>query len=183
MSHIQDTIHHLHPSDNGIMPVKLEKAPSQHCTPSSDSVSDIHRGTVWGNNVHGLQRRLGNRQIQLVAIGGSIGTALFVTIGDALRKSGPLSLFLAFLVYNIMLAMVNNCMAEMSTYMPVSGGFIYLASKWLDDAVGFMVGWNFFLYEAIMIPFEITAVTLVLSFWRNDIPPEAVCVACIVIYA
>ncbi|KAF7590985.1 hypothetical protein BBP40_002179 [Aspergillus hancockii] len=183
MPHIEDTIDHLNPSDNGIMPEKPEKAPSQHSTASSDSVSDIHRGTVLGNSVHGLQRRLGNRQIQLVAIGGSIGTALFVTIGDALRKSGPLSLLLAFLVYNIMLAMVNNCMAEMSTYMPVSGGFIYLASKWVDDAVGFMVGWNFFLYEAIMIPFEITAITLVLSFWRNDIPPAAVCVACIVIYA
>ncbi|KAE8148737.1 amino acid permease-domain-containing protein [Aspergillus avenaceus] len=177
---IEDTIHHARPGDPGIMFEKPGKAPSQH---SFDPASDIHRGTVLGDNSHGLQRRLGNRQIQLVAIGGSIGTALFVTIGDALRKAGPGGLFLAFLVYNVMLAFVNNSMAELSTYMPVSGGFIYLASKWVDDAVGFMVGWNFFLYEAIMIPFEITAISMVLSFWRNDIPPAAICVACIVIYA
>ncbi|KAE8385918.1 amino acid permease-domain-containing protein [Aspergillus alliaceus] len=184
MSHLEDTIRHLHPDDTGVIPGKSEKAPSRRLTASSDSALDIQHGTVLGSEVHaGLQRRLGNRQIQLVAIGGSIGTALFVTIGDALRKSGPGSLLLAFSVYNVMLALVNNCMAEMSTYMPVSGGFIYLASKWVDDAVGFMVGWNFFLYEAIMIPFEITAITLVLSFWRNDIPPAAVCIACIVIYA
>ncbi|KAE8312462.1 amino acid permease-domain-containing protein [Aspergillus transmontanensis] len=184
MSHPEDTIHHLHPIDPGLMPEKPEKAPSQHSNLSSELVTDIQRGTILGNDVHaGLQRRLGNRQIQLVAIGGSIGTAIFVTIGDALRKSGPGGLLLAFLIYNVMLAMVNNSMAEMSTYMPVSGGFIYLAGKWVDDALGFMVGWNFFLYEAIMIPFEITAINLVLSFWRNDIPPAAVCVACIVIYA
>ena len=184
MSPLEDTIHHLHSGDPGPMPEKSEKAPYQHSDLSSEHATDIHHGTILGNEVHaGLQRRLGNRQIQLVAIGGSIGTAIFVTIGDALRKSGPGGLLLAFLIYNAMLAMVNNSMAEMSTYMPVSGGFIYMAGKWVDDALGFMVGWNFFLYEAIMIPFEITAINMVLSFWRNDIPPAAVCVACIVIYA
>ncbi|EAU31786.1 conserved hypothetical protein [Aspergillus terreus NIH2624] len=146
--------------------------------------SEISTGHVLGDNdADGLQRRLSQRPIQLISIGGSIGTALFVTIGEALTKAGPAGLLLAYAVYNIMLAMVNNSMAEMATYMPVSGGFIRLASKWVDDAVGFMVGWNFFIYEALLIPFEITAVTLVLSFWRDDIPPEAVCVACIVLYA
>ena len=66
-------------------------------------------------------------------------------------------------------------MAEMSILMPVSGGFIRLAGKWVDDAFGFMAGWNFFFYEALLIPFEITALNLVLSFWRDDIPTAAVC--------
>lgn len=74
-------------------------------------------------------------------------------------------------------------MAEMATLMPVSGGFIRLAGKWVDDAWGFMAGWNFFFYEALLIPFEITALNLVLSFWRDDIPAAAVCAACIVLYA
>ncbi|KNG83840.1 putative amino acid transporter, partial [Aspergillus nomiae NRRL 13137] len=136
MSPLEDTIHHLHSGDPGPMPEKSEKAPYQHSDLSSEHATDIHHGTILGNEVHaGLQRRLGNRQIQLVAIGGSIGTAIFVTIGDALRKSGPGGLLLAFLIYNAMLAMVNNSMAEMSTYMPVSGGFIYMAGKWVDDAL------------------------------------------------
>lgn len=46
-----------------------------------------------------------------------------------------------------------------------------------------MTGWNFFLYEATMIPFEISAINLVLTFWRDDIPVAAVCAACIVLYA
>jgi amino acid transporter len=71
----------------------------------------------------------------------------------------------------------------MSTLMPVSGGFIRLAGHWVDDAFGFMAGWNFFFYEALLIPFEITALSLVLSFWSDNIPTAAVCAACIVLYA
>ncbi|RDL41495.1 uncharacterized protein BP5553_01474 [Venustampulla echinocandica] len=144
--------------------------------------TDVQPGEI-ADNADQLHRSLGNRQIQLIAIGGSIGTALFVSIGGALNKGGPGSLLLAYLIYSFLLAMVNNSIAEMSTLMPVSGGFIRLAGKWVDDAFGFMAGWNFFFYEALLIPFEITALNLVLSFWRDDIPTAAVCAACIVLYA
>ncbi|KAF2747827.1 AAT family amino acid transporter [Sporormia fimetaria CBS 119925] len=130
-----------------------------------------------------LQRHLGNRQIQLIAIGGSIGTALFISIGGALNKAGPGGLLIAYTLYSCLLGLVNNCIAEMTVHMPVTGGFIRLAGKWVDDAFGFMAGWNFFFYEALLIPFEITAINLVLTFWRDDIPVAAVCAACIVLYA
>lgn len=103
---------------------------------------DVQEGVI-ASNADNLQRHLGNRQIQLIAIGGSIGTALFVSIGTGLYHGGPGSLFIAFAVQSIFLAMVNNCLAEMTTAFPVSGGFIRLAGKWVDDALGFMVGWNF----------------------------------------
>lgn len=96
---------------------------------------DVDRGDI-ADNADNLQRRLGNRQIQLIAIGGSIGTALFVSIGGGLNKGGPGSLFLAYTFYSVIIAMVNNCMAEMATLMPVSGGFIRMAGKWVDDAFG-----------------------------------------------
>ncbi|KIW52677.1 hypothetical protein PV05_08302 [Exophiala xenobiotica] len=143
---------------------------------------DVRPGSI-SENADSLQRRLNNRQIQLIAIGGSIGTALFVSIGGGLARGGPLSLLLAYTVYSCMLGLVNNCMAEMATLHPVSGGFVRMAGKWVDDAFGFMAGWNFFFYEALLIPFEITALNLVLSFWRDDIPTAAVCAACIVLYA
>lgn len=134
-------------------------------------------------DTEGLQRRLNNRQVQLLAIGGSIGTALFVTIGNGLAAGGPASLFIAFTLYSGLLACINNCTAEMTVYQPVAGGFIQFAGKWFDDALGFMVGWNFFLYEALMVPFEITAINLLLQYWRDDIPVAAVCAVCIVLYA
>lgn len=164
-------------------------------------VSDVAPGEI-SDNVDNLQRRLNNRQIQLIALGGSIGTALFVSIGSGLNAGGPASLFLAYTLQCLILACVTNCLAEMTTLHPVSGGFVRLAGKFVslgmqvryqlqvadnvgkvDDAFGFMAGWNFFFYEALLIPFEITALNLVLSFWRDDIPTAAVCGVCIVCYA
>lgn len=78
-----------------------------------------------------------------------------------------------------MVGMLNNCLAEMTTYMPVSGGFIRLAGCWVDEAWGFMAGCNFFIYMALTVPFEISAVNVLLEFWRHDIPLVAVCLACI----
>ena len=80
------------------------------------------------------------------------------------------------------MGLVNNSIAEMAVYMPVSGVFVRMAGHWVDESLGFLAGWNFFLYEAVLIPFEIWELNLVLTFWRNDIPVEAVIVACIVLY-
>ncbi|KAI0848793.1 amino acid permease/ SLC12A domain-containing protein [Daldinia vernicosa] len=147
------------------------------------SDSDIRETLVEVSTENQLLRHLGNRQIQLIAIGGSIGTALFVSIGGGLAKGGPGSLLIGYTIYAVMVGMVNNSMAEMATYMPVSGSFIRMAGRWVDEALGFMAGWNFFLYEACLIPFEISAINLVLGYWRDDIPPVAICIACIVLYA
>lgn len=111
-------------------------------TDGNGDVGDYAEGYV-SENADSLHRNLANRQIQLIAIGGSIGTALFVSIGSGLYHGGPGSLLIAFAMESFILAMVNNCIAEMSTAYPVSGGFIRLAGKWVDEALGFMVGWNF----------------------------------------
>lgn len=164
------------------MAAEYGKEPKGEQYITSDDNQDLQHGQI-SDNADSLHRRLSNRQIQLLAIGGSIGTALFVSIGNGLAAGGPGSLFLAYTMYSLVVACVNNCISEMIILQPVSGGFIRLAGKWFDDALGFMVGWNFFIYEALLIPFEITAINLVLTFWRDDIPVAAVCVACIVLYA
>jgi yeast amino acid transporter len=112
---------------------------------ASPSNGDDYAEGMLSDNADQLQRHLANRQIQLIAIGGSIGTALFVSIGQGLYHGGAGSLLIAYTVQSCFLALVNNCVAEMSTAYPVSGGFIRLAGKWVDEAFGFMVGWNFLL--------------------------------------
>ncbi|GKT47529.1 general amino acid permease AGP2 [Colletotrichum spaethianum] len=134
------------------------------------------------DNADQLKRHLTNRHIQLIAIGGSIGTALFISIGTGLERGGPASLLIGYTLHSVMVGLVNNGMAEMCTYMPVTGSFIRMAGKWVDESFGFMAGWNFFLYEAFLIPLEISALNLVLTFWRDDITAAAVCVGCIVLY-
>jgi amino acid transporter len=107
---------------------KLDDVPKYDEKINGPRVSGL--GSIEGevfDNADNLQRRLGNRQIQLIAIGGSIGTALFVSINSGLYHGGPGSLLIAYFLYSCMLGLVNNCIAEISTYMPVSGGFIRLA--------------------------------------------------------
>lgn len=157
--------------------------PGSTGSPPSTDLDDIH----VSDNADGLHRRLNNRQIQLIAIGGSIGTALFVSIGTGLAKGGPGSLLLAYTLYPCVLALVNNSLAEMTVLYPVSGGFIRLAGHFVDDALGFMAGWNFFFYEALLIPFEISALSTVISYWNPKIsepgPTAGICAGVIIIYA
>lgn len=168
-------------------PTDYEKTGGVHASAEKTGIEQYgepQQGEVFAaDNADHLQRRLGNRQIQLIAIGGSIGTAVFVSIGSGLARGGPGSLFLAYLIYSCFLGLINNGMAEMTVLHPVSGGFIRMAGHWVDDAFGFMAGWNFYLYEGLIIPFEITALNLVLSFWSDHIPVAAVCAAVIVAYA
>lgn len=150
---------------------------------NSDGEAQADDVVIVQENADQLQRHLGNRQIQLIAVGGSIGTALFVSIGTGLTRGGPANLFLGYTIYACFLAMVNNGMAEMVVYMPVASSFLRMAGKWVDESFGFMAGWNFFLYEAFLIPFEISALNLVITFWTDKVPVPAICIACIILYA
>lgn len=104
--------------------VHIHKAPTgekSSGTGTPPSYGEADGGSEVRGNVDSLQRHLGNRQIQMIAIGGSIGTALFITIGNGLIAGGPGSLLLAYVLYAGLLGLVNNCIAEMVVFMPVSG--------------------------------------------------------------
>ncbi|KAI0139003.1 amino acid permease/ SLC12A domain-containing protein [Hypoxylon sp. NC0597] len=160
----------------------VEKGLSQQNTHTgSVKIGTIVQGDDNRANNH-VQRHLSYRQVQLIAIGGSIGTANFVTMGAGLMKGGPANLLIAYAFYSCMVSLVNNSIAEMAVFMPVSAAFIRMAGRWVDPAFGFLAGWNFFIYEVVNIPFEISAISAVLKYWRDDIPVAAVVSACIVLY-
>ncbi|KAK1145551.1 hypothetical protein N8T08_004109 [Aspergillus melleus] len=129
-----------------------------------------------------LHRRLRGREVQLFAVGGAIGTSLFVQMAAVLPKAGPAGLFLGFVAYASIILSVNQCFAEMVCYLPVPSPFVRLASHWVDDALSFAMGWNFFLNLALGIPYEIVAINVLLTYWTDKVPVAAVVVACIVLY-
>lgn len=116
------------------------------------------------------QRRLKNRHVQLIGISGVIGTALFVSIGEALQK-GPAFLLLGFAIWCIPILCITVSTAEMVCYLPINSPFIRLAGRCCDDAFEFMAGWNFWFLECVQIPFEIVAVNTVIHYWRDDYSP------------
>jgi amino acid transporter len=74
-------------------------------------------------------------------------------------------------------------MAEMVTYLPISSPFVRFAGRYVDEAFGFATGWNFFIFEAALVPFEVTACNFILRFWTDAIPTAAVITIVIVLYA
>ncbi|KAL6867138.1 amino acid permease/ SLC12A domain-containing protein [Trichoderma novae-zelandiae] len=128
-------------------------------------------------------RQLKARHIQLIGIGGTIGTVLYVQIGKGLLNGGPGSLFIAFSFWCTVVLAVTLCMAEMVTYLPVSSPFIRFAGRYVDEAFGFATGWNFFVFEAALVPFEVTACNFVIRFWTDAIPTGALIAIVIVLYA
>ncbi|SJL17266.1 related to carnitine transport protein [Armillaria ostoyae] len=127
-------------------------------------------------------RRLKRRHLHWIGIGGTIGTSLFVQIGYVLPHGGPGSLLIAYLFWSTVMLAVNNCLAEMVSWIPISSPFIRFADRFVDPALGFCAGINFFLYLAILIPFEITAFELMVHFWTEKIPTAVIILVVLMCY-
>lgn len=73
-------------------------------------------------------------------------------------------------------------MAEMVTYLPISSPFIRFASRWVDEAFGVAAGYNFFVFEAALVPFEVTACNVVINFWSDAVPVGGIIAMVLVLY-
>lgn len=120
------------------------------------------------HQIGGLQRRLQQRHIQMIAIAGTIGTGLFFASGQALSIAGPLGALLAYaLVGSVAYASLCS-FCEMTTWAPISGTFPHFAERWVDPALGFAVGWNYFYANAISTAVEIKAAVILMTYWDKD---------------
>ncbi|GAA5902299.1 hypothetical protein JCM6882_000495 [Rhodosporidiobolus microsporus] len=136
-------------------------------------------GSTAGLHVHGnadplkagenpmLQQKMKPRHLQMIAVGGSIGTGLFIGTGQALRNAGPLGVLIAWLIIGVMLINVTQALGEMCILFPVSGGFYTLAVRFLDPGFGMALGWNYFAQWAIVLPLEITAAGITVQYWER----------------
>ncbi|KAK2799447.1 hypothetical protein FQN51_006934 [Onygenales sp. PD_10] len=121
-------------------------------------------------NVGTLKRRLKSRHVQFLALSGAIGTGLFVGSGQVLSLAGPVSMFLAYAITGFNLFAVINSMGEMATWLPLPGAVPVYAARYVDPALGFTLGWNYWYQFAIGVPIEVTAAALVLDYWPNSVP-------------
>lgn len=118
-----------------------------------------------------VQRRLKARHISMIAIGGTIGTGLFVGSGAALATGGPVGLLLGYSIMGTVVYSMMVALGEMATLFPVSGSFTHYATRWVDPALGFALGYNYWYSYAITLPTEITAAAIVISYWDQKTNP------------
>ncbi|MGE7185687.1 amino acid permease [Peribacillus sp. NPDC006672] len=122
------------------------------------------------NSKGSLQRKLQSRHLTMMAIGGAIGTGLFVSSGSTISTAGPGGALAAYILVGIMVYFVMNSLGELSAFLPVPGAFDIYASKYIDPALGFALGWNYWYTTAITVPADLVASTLIMKYWFPDSP-------------
>ncbi|WP_068596846.1 amino acid permease [Vaginella massiliensis] len=116
-----------------------------------------------------LQRGLSNRHIQLIALGGAIGTGLFLGIGAAAVLAGP-AVILGYALAGVIAFFIMRQLGEMVVDEPVSGSFSFFAYKYWGNFPGFASGWNYWILYILVSMAELTAVGIYINFWWPEIP-------------
>ncbi|KAK4498925.1 hypothetical protein PRZ48_009435 [Zasmidium cellare] len=158
----------------------ISKAPQVH-SDSEPDVGEVVKSDEITRKYGTTKRGLSGRHVQLMAIAGAIGTGLFVGIGNSLSKAGPLSVLLAYIIYpTLFIWPCNMCVAEMATHLPIRGSIYEFASRYVDPAFGFALGWTYFFASSMLYCAEISAVATIMEYWNIDVNP-AVWVALVIV--
>ncbi|MDN4604418.1 amino acid permease [Paenibacillus sp. F6_3S_P_1C] len=115
-----------------------------------------------------LKKGLRARHMTMIALGGSIGTGLFLASGTAISNAGPGGALIAYAAVGIMVFFLMTSLGELATFMPDSGSFNTYAARFVDPALGFAMGWNFWYNWAVTIAAELAAATVLIKYWFPD---------------
>ncbi|WHY70991.1 amino acid permease [Fictibacillus enclensis] len=127
-----------------------------------------------------LHRGLKNRHIQLIAIGGAIGTGLFLGAGKSIHLTGP-SIMINYALIGIMLFFMMRALGEMLLYNPTSGSFTHFAESFIGPWAGFITGWTYWFCWIVTGMAEITAVGVYVKYWFPSIPQWLTALAVVLI--
>ncbi|MCY1346793.1 Aromatic amino acid transport protein AroP [compost metagenome] len=119
-----------------------------------------------------LKRGLKNRHIQLIALGGAIGTGLFLGSAGVLKSAGP-SMILGYAICGFIAFLIMRQLGEMIVEEPVAGSFSHFAHKYWGGFAGFLSGWNCWVLYILVGMSELTAVGKYIHYWWPDVPTWA----------
>lgn len=131
-------------------------------------LTDLERININSANSN-LSRELKTRHLQMISIGSSIGTGLFVGTGGALATGGPAGIMIAWVITATAVFATMQGLGELSVTFPVSGSFNLFASRFIEPAVGFAVGWNYFMQFLVLLPLELVAGSITVKYWNSSI--------------
>lgn len=117
-----------------------------------------------------LKRGLSARHMQMIAIGGAIGTGLFVASGKTISTAGPGGAIVAYGLIGIMVLFLMQSLGEMAAHLPVPGAFQTYAARYVSPSFGFAMGWNYWFNWAITVAAELVAVGEVMKYWLPETP-------------
>ncbi|KAI8874781.1 hypothetical protein K501DRAFT_264703 [Backusella circina FSU 941] len=131
-----------------------------------------------GNSLH---RGLKARHIQMIALGGTIGTGLFMASGKAVASGGPGGALVGYMIVGILVFCVMMSLGEMAAYIPVAGSFSHFATRFADPSLGFCVGWVYWANWAVGVAVELTGVAMIMEYWVQSVNSVIWSVICLAI--
>lgn len=123
-------------------------------------------------SANNLSRGLKNRHIQLIALGGAIGTGLFLGVAQTIRLAGP-SVLLGYGLAGVIAFLIMRQLAEMVVESPVAGSFSHFAYQYWGNFAGFLSGWNYWALYVLVSMAELTAVGIYVQYWWPQMPSWA----------
>ncbi|OMG15404.1 amino acid permease [Actinomyces naeslundii] len=140
--------------------------PSSQPNSSHSSIDSPQGDLVQDRGDAGYNKSLKNRHLQMIAIGGSIGTGLFMGAGGRLKEGGA-GLVFAYAICGIFAFLMVRALGELAIRRPSSGAFVSYAREFLGEKGAYITGWFFFLDWSVTVMADITAVALYLHYWKN----------------
>ncbi|CAL9731507.1 proline-specific permease [Monosporozyma unispora] len=142
---------------------------------STESIPLSEKDASWVEGEGKLQQGLKSRHIQLIALGGAIGTGLFVGTSSTLATCGPAGLFISYIIISSAIYPIMNAFGEMVCYLPgngndSAGSAAHLISKYVDSSLGFAAAWNYYYCYIILVAAECTAASGVVEYWTTAVP-------------
>ncbi|WP_044507293.1 amino acid permease [Gordonia sp. KTR9] len=117
-----------------------------------------------------LRKGLQSRHISMLALGGAIGTGLFVASGATISDAGPGGAIVAYLLMGCMVFFLMQSLGEMSAYIPCSNPFEEYGKRFVSKSFGFAAGWNYWLNWSVTLAAELVAAGLIMKYWAPDVP-------------
>src|SRR6201993_983086 len=117
----------------------------------------------------GLRRTLSAGRMTMIAIGGAIGTGLFLGSGVAISLAGP-GVLLSYAIGAVIALLLMGCLAEMTVAHPISGSFGAFAGHYLGPLAGFLVRYCYWSGVVLAVGTEVTAVAVYMHFWFPSVP-------------
>ncbi|KAJ5146228.1 Amino acid/polyamine transporter I [Penicillium bovifimosum] len=141
-----------------------ERAPTA-THPTTPSVNPEAHQTEHALGFTDIYGTLTPRQISIITIGSAIGTGLMVGTGRALTMSGPASIIISYTIVGFAVYLVLSALGEVGSWLPKPCTVADQAVRFCDPALGFSLGWIFWLKYALVTPNQLTAAALVVSYW------------------
>ncbi|KAI5968571.1 CAN1 [Candida margitis] len=162
----------IYPSHSKAFSTK-EKHPHDSDFIQDDDEIFLVDGDAEDGSVNEIKRGLKARHVSMIALGGTIGTGLFISTGSTLADAGPVLSLISFLFMTSIAFSVTQSLGEMATLIPVSGSFAQFVTRWISKSAGAANGWLYWFSWAMTFALELSVIGQVIQYWTDAVPLAA----------